>query len=148
MQRLLPVFFMLSALAAGSASATDVALFKTVSGGVFVQRGGQKLAARVGDGLQPGDKVVTGADGAAGMTFNDNSLISLGPDSSYVIDRFEFDTTTYRGRFDSSLKKGTLSVVSGKIVKQTPGAMTIHTPSAILGARGTEFVVRASGGEE
>lgn len=135
-------------LTAGSACAADVAQFKTVSGSVSVQRGGQQQAAQVGGHLQPGDKVVTGANGTAGMTFVDNSLLSLGPNSSYVIDRFEFNTTTYQGRFDSSLKKGTLSVVSGKIVKQTPGAMTIRTPSAILGARGTEFVVRASGGEE
>ena len=44
-------------------------------------------------------------------------------------------------QFDASLKKGSLSVISGRIAKQSPDAMTLRTPSAILGVRGTEFVV-------
>ncbi|TMH15282.1 MAG: FecR domain-containing protein, partial [Betaproteobacteria bacterium] len=46
--------------------------------------------------------------------------------------------------FESSLRKGTLSVVSGKIAKQSPDAMKVKTPSSILGVRGTEFLVRSS----
>ena len=46
------------------------------------------------------------------------------------------------GEFDTALKKGTLAVVSGKIVKQSPEAMRIKTPAAIMGVRGTEFVVK------
>ena len=36
---------------------------------------------------------------------------------------------------------GTLAVVSGRIAKKAPQAMTVRTPSAVLGVRGTEFVV-------
>jgi hypothetical protein len=35
-------------------------------------------------------------------------------------------------------------VISGRIAKQAPDAMTIRTPSAILGVRGTEFAVSVS----
>jgi hypothetical protein len=59
-----------------------------------------------------------------------------------VVDRYTFDTTTHAGRFDASLKKGTLAVVSGKMVKQSPEAMKVRTPAAIMGVRGTEFVVQ------
>jgi hypothetical protein len=45
------------------------------------------------------------------------------------------------GRFDPSLRSGTLAVVSGRIAKQSPSAMKLQTPSAVLGVRGTEFVV-------
>jgi hypothetical protein len=31
--------------------------------------------------------------------------------------------------------------VSGRIAKKSPQAMTVRTPSATLGVRGTEFVV-------
>ena len=62
-----------------------------------------------------------------------------------VLDNFRFDSTTHEGVFDSSLQKGTLAVKSGQIVKQTPEAMHIKTPAALLGVRGTEFVVRADG---
>ena len=124
-------------------AATDVAQFKNVGGSVFIEREGERLPAEAGSHLQQHDVIVTGADGSAGLTFADNSLLSIGHNSSLAIDRFVFDSTTHEGKFDSFLKKGTLSVVSGKIVRQTPGAMTVRTPSAILGARGTEFVVRA-----
>ncbi len=124
-------------------AATDVAQFKNVSGSVFIERKGERLPAKAGSHLQQHDVIITGADGSAGFTFADNSLLSIGHNSSLAIDRFVFDSTTHEGKFDSFLKKGTLSVVSGKIVRQTPGAMTVRTPSAILGARGTEFVVRA-----
>jgi hypothetical protein len=51
-----------------------------------------------------------------------------------------------RGRFDASLAQGTLAVVSGRLAKKSPDAMTVHTPSAILGVRGTHFVVSAGDG--
>jgi len=55
-----------------------------------------------------------------------------------------FDSTTHAGQFDTSLKRGSLAVVSGKIVKQSPEAMRVRTPSSIMGVRGTEFVVRVT----
>jgi hypothetical protein len=58
------------------------------------------------------------------------------------VDKYTFNTTTHAGEFDASLKKGTLAVVSGKIVKQSPGAMRVRTPATIMGVRGTEFVVQ------
>lgn len=124
-------------------AADNIAQFKKVTGAVFVEREGKRSSAQTGNHVQQHDVIVTGKDGAAGLTFADNSLLSVGPNSELVLDRFVFNSTTHEGKFDSSLKKGTLAVVSGKIVKQTPGAMTVRTPSAILGARGTEFVVRA-----
>jgi hypothetical protein len=39
------------------------------------------------------------------------------------------------------LQRGTLAVVSGRLAKQSSDAMTVRTPSAILGVRGTQFVV-------
>ena len=59
-----------------------------------------------------------------------------------AIDRFAFDPTTHAGAFETTLRQGTLSVVSGKIAGQTPEAMKVRTPAAVLGVRGTEFLVR------
>jgi len=128
---------------AGFASADEVGRVKVVKGAVTIERAGSSLPATVGMKLQEGDVIATGRDGSAGVTFNDDSLLSIGPDSALAIDRFAFDTTTHAGRFDTSLRRGTLSAVSGKIAKQSPDAMKVRTPSTILGVRGTEFVVRA-----
>ena len=98
----------------------------------------------MGTHLQATDTVVTGSDGSAGITFVDNSLLSVGPNSVLAIERYAFNSTTHEGAFESSLRKGTLSVVSGKIAKQSPDAMKVKTPSSILGVRGTEFLVRSN----
>jgi hypothetical protein len=126
------------------AAADEVGRVKVVKGTVGIDRAGSRLPATVGMALQEGDVVVTGRDGSAGVTFHDDSLLSVGPDTALAIDRFAFDSTTHVGRFDTSLRQGTLSAVSGKIAKQSPDAMKVRTPSTILGVRGTEFVVRAA----
>lgn len=115
---------------------------KVAKGEVYIERAGKRLPAAVGTPVQAQDVVMTGADGSVGITFHDNSLLSAGPNSELVIDKFVFDSTTHKGEFDTSLRKGTLAVVSGKIVKQSPEAMRVRTPAAIMGVRGTEFVVK------
>ena len=125
-----------------AAFATDIAQFKVAKGAVYLERGGKRLPAYVGTHLQATDTVVTGADGSAGITFIDNSLLSVGPNSVLQIERYAFNSTTHEGVFDTTLSRGTLSVVSGKIAKQSPDAMKVRTPSSILGVRGTEFLVR------
>ena len=132
------------ALAAGAAQANDVGEIKTVKGAAHVEREGKKVPVIAGMQLRQADTIVTGADGAIGITFLDNSLFSAGPNSVLVINKYSFDTTTHAGEFDASLNKGSLAVVSGKMVKQSPESMRIRTPSSIMGVRGTEFVVKVA----
>lgn len=125
-----------------AASASDVGQIKTISGTVHIERAGQRLPVQPGTAVRQSDSIVTGADGAVGVTFSDNSLLSAGPGSVLVIDRYVFNPTTHAGQFDASLKRGSLAVVSGKMVKQSPDAMRVRTPASVMGVRGTEFVVR------
>jgi hypothetical protein len=131
-----------AALFAVTAYANDIGQIKTVSGTVHVERDGQRLAAAPGMSVRQADTLVTGANGAVGVTFLDNSRLSAGPGSVLEIERYNFNSTTHAGQFDASLKKGSLAVVSGKMVKQTPGSMRVRTPSSVMGVRGTEFTVR------
>lgn len=141
MRATLAVILLVSAAPLWAADAGEI---KTARGDAYVERGAERLPARVGLAVREGDKVVTGADATVGVTFADNSLLSIGPNSALAIDRYVFDSTTHAGHFDSTLSKGTLAAVSGKIVKQSPEAMRVRTPSAIMGVRGTEFVVQVS----
>jgi hypothetical protein len=126
----------------GPVAAQEAGHIKVARAAVQIERSGQTMPAVVGAPVQAGDVVTTGADGAVGITFLDNSLLSAGPNSVLAIDRFAFDSTTHQGSFESSLRKGTLAVVSGKLAKQSPEAMKVKTPAAVLGVRGTEFLVR------
>ena len=129
-------------LAAAPAMAADAGLVKVSKGSVQIQRGGTTLAAPVGTAVHTSDVIVTGADGSAGITFTDNSLVSVGPNTVFAIDKYRFDTTTHAGEFEGNLKQGKLAAVSGKMVKQSPESMKIRAPSAVMGVRGTEFVVQ------
>ncbi len=127
---------------AGAALAADIGLVKVAQGQVQIQRGAAMVPATVGTAVHASDVIVTGADGSAGVTFTDNSLVSVGPNSVFAIDKYRFDTTTHAGQFEGNLRRGRLAAVSGKMVKQSPESMKIRTPSAIMGVRGTDFVVQ------
>lgn len=141
--------FLAAALLLGMAAAwaDDAAgMFKVVRGEVTVQRQGASLPAQVGMPVFPSDRIVTGADGSAGITFQDDALLSLGPSSRLDLDRFSFNSTTHEGVFESTLSSGKLAVVSGKIAHHQQDAMKVRTPSTILGVRGTKFLVEVGSG--
>ena len=131
-------------LAAAPVVADDIAQIKVLSGTVIIERGAQRLIGAPGTRLQQGDVLRTGIEGSVGITFTDNTLMSAGPNSVLALERYAFNSTTHEGRLDTSVRNGTLSVVSGKIAKQSPDAMRIRTPASILGVRGTEFVVKVA----
>ena len=134
----------LAAFLATSVSAAEIGQIKVSNGQVTVERKGESRPGSVGTRLESSDVVRTGAAGSVGITMADNSLLAAGPNSILSLDRFDFDPTSTQGRFDAQLQKGSLAVISGRIAKQSPEAMTVRTPSTILGVRGTEFVVAAN----
>ncbi len=132
---------------AQAATAGDVGQIKNAKGGVVVVRGGQEIAAIAGTALQHADRIVTKANGSAGITFKDDSLLSLGPDSVLDISKFSFDAKDQPDELEATLHRGTLSAVSGKIVARTAEAMRIKAPTTVLGVRGTEFFVKVTNPE-
>ena len=125
------------------AGAADIGRIKIAKGKVAIEREGKAVPAVVGARVQASDKIYTGADGSVGITMDDDSLLSAGPNSVLSLVRYAFDPTTNQGRFDAGLNKGTLIVISGRIAKNSPDAMTVRTPAVILGVRGTTFAVSA-----
>ncbi|MBU1365135.1 MAG: FecR domain-containing protein [Gammaproteobacteria bacterium] len=137
----------LLALSSGpSALAAEAAgMVKVAKGQVSIERNGKKLPAAVGSLVEVADRVRTGADASVGVTLRDNTLLSAGPNSLIVIEKFAFDNTTQDGNMSIRVRQGTLSVASGKIAKRTPESVDFHTPTSVLGVRGTEFVIEVEG---
>jgi hypothetical protein len=130
-------------LAASVSVAADAGRIKTLRGTAWIERAGARVPASVGTPLRQDDVLVTGADGAVGIAFADDSRLSIGPETVLAIERFAFNPTTHEGAHETSLRRGTLAAVSGKLARQSPEAMKVRTPAAVLGVRGTEFAVRA-----
>lgn len=128
----------LPALAA-NAEDTQIGTVKSVEGKVVIERADNKLAAEMGAALFQSDVVRTGASGLVGMTFTDDSRISLGPESELSLETYKFSEG--KGTFDSRLNRGLMTAASGRIAK-TPMAMRVLVPTGVLGVRGTEFAIR------
>lgn len=121
----------------------EAGVVKISKGEVMVERDAQKLVVVVGTRIFSSDRVTTGADGAVGITLQDNTLLSAGPNSTVDLNKFAFDSTTHAGAIDATVKRGTLSVISGKIAKATPEAVRFSAPGMTLGVRGTSFLIDA-----
>jgi hypothetical protein len=119
----------------------EIGRIKTVVGQVSVLRGKVATPATPGLKLEVSDVLSTGANGRVGVTFIDNSRFSVGPNTRLALTEFEFDDTTHKGRSLTTLDRGTLGVVSGQIAKENKDAMRVRTPTSLLAARGTRFVV-------
>jgi hypothetical protein len=136
------ILFALLFASTATAQSPQIAQVETVSGQVYVQRGGARVTVKVGDPLFEKDTIDTGTDGAIGITFVDNSVMSTGPNSEVALEDYKFDSNNFSGSMLTDLRKGTLSMVSGDIARSSPEAMRVKTPAAILGVRGTHFVVQ------
>jgi len=121
---------------------------KSSKGQVNIERAGEKFAATPGSPVFVSDKVRSGGDGSFGVTLKDNTLLSAGPNSLIMISKFAYDTTTNAGTMSIGVRKGTLAVATGKIAKATPESIDFHTPTSVLGVRGTEFVVEVGDGSD
>ena len=126
------------------ASAT-IATVQKVSGVAAIVRQGQAMSATVGLEIWENDTLRTGPDGSIGVKFSDDTLLSLGPDSTLFIDKFLF--APREGKYSIVLRmiKGTAAYLSGLISKLSPDSAHFETPTASIGIRGTKFVVRVEG---
>ncbi len=129
------------------ASSPAAGMVKNAKGSVTLERGGKVQPLAPGAVVMGSDRIVTGADGSAGITLRDDTLLSVGPNSRVSLDKFVFDEVTHEGEMSASVKRGTMAVISGKLAKKSPTAVKFVTPSAILGVRGTEFVIDVGDGE-
>ena len=132
-------------LLAGPAIGHDdhVAIFKNVSGSVTVVRLDADLKAVSGMELLKSDKVVSGAGASSGIVFKDGTLLTIGSSSEVVIRDYAFEPKESKYAFSVYLAKGKAIYSSGKIGKLSPDSVSVETPKATIGVRGTRFIVEA-----
>jgi len=104
---------------------------------------GTTVTLTKGDDVFQGDTLVTAKGAAIGITFVDDTTFSLGEEGRMVIDEMVYDAQTQEGAFSANLVQGVFSFVSGEIAKTSPDGMTVSTPVATIGIRGTKVAGRA-----
>jgi hypothetical protein len=103
---------------------------KTVTG--MIEDEVRQLAYK--DDIYHNEIIETLEESATEITFLDETLISLGPNSKITLDRFIYDPNPDASTFVTTITQGALRFVSGKLPSK---AYTIHTPTATIGIRGT-----------
>ncbi len=130
-------------LAAALAQDNHVALFKSATGNIQVLRDGSTIPATGGTRLAKSDTVTTGPGAAAGIVFEDGTLLTVGASTTIQIRDFVFEPEDSRYAFSVYLSKGRAIYSSGKIGKLSPESVRVETPRAVVGVRGTRFLVTA-----
>jgi len=115
---------------------------KTVSGAAMIVRDHGTVPAKAGDPIYATDTLRTSADGSLGVTMQDDTRLSLGPNSEVKVDRYVY--APGEGGLGMVLKfvRGVAVYVSGRMAKIAPDSVRLEAPSAIVGVRGTTVAIR------
>ena len=84
------------------------------------------------------ERVTTYVDGGLHIEFLDKSVIKLGSGASVVLDEYVYDGQPGSGRMVATVGRGVARFVSGNMNQQ---AVSVRTPMATMGIRGTDFSV-------
>jgi hypothetical protein len=144
--RIKVVLFLLGSLSFPAQAADPIAgSVKTAIGSAVLVRGAETVPVREGMHLLMNDRLRTAADGRVGVIFQDGTRISLGPDTEVTIDRFVYAPADGKFGLLLRLARGVFTYVSGKIAQFSPESVSVQTPAAIVGLRGTHFAVSTEG---
>jgi hypothetical protein len=86
-----------------------------------------------GSGVHANETVKTGSAGQAGLHFNDQSNLNVGPSSSVRIDKFVYDPNKDSGSTVIEVARGAFRFSTGA---QDKGETKIKTPYGNIGMRG------------
>ena len=95
---------------------------------------------KLGLKIEKNDIILTKDNTKVQIIFKDRTIITIGKNSKFNIDDYLFDSSKdSKAKF--SLSKGIIKTLTGKIGKVAPRRFRIKTKNALIGIRGTIFVV-------
>ena len=140
--RLLVLLLLVGSISPLAAQSGSIGQVKNVSGTALVERGGESLPVTPGFVLLESDLLRTGGDGRIGVTLRDETRLSLGPRTELQLSRFTYAPGEERFALTLRLVQGTLSYISGRIARLSPGSVRLETPTSVVAVRGTHLALR------
>ena len=142
MKKVLSIFFGFLLIALSAQAEEKLTVKKQLIGVLGVASGtisnGLK-ELKTGDKIYLGETILSGANSGAQLLLLDQSTFTIGSDSEVVMDTFIYDPKNNDGKIVSTVKKGSLKIISGLISKKNPDNLKVEVPEGTLGSRGTEF---------
>ena len=115
---------------------SEIGIVGFVIGDAFNQDG-KKL--NVGDPIYFGDTITTNEGGKSQILFVDQTVMTVGSNTELTIDEFVYDAENTDGKLLSTIKSGSVKILTGKISEKNPENLVVETPAGTIGTRGTEF---------
>lgn len=117
---------------------------KTLTGTAVSERQGRTVELAVGMPIEAEDRILTRAESSLGLILQDDTTLSLGPESELLVREFVF--APKQSRFSMVLKmlKGSFLYMSGVIGKLAPETIKLETPDSTIAVRGTRLLIEVS----
>jgi len=116
-------------------------LVQFTAGDVQLRRGETLSRLSKGSELDGGDVVLTGTEGRAQIRFSDGGLVALYPDSQFTVTRYADGAGAGEDHFVVNLLRGGMRALTGLIGKRNPANYKVVTPTAVVGIRGSAFLL-------
>ena len=111
-----------------------------LEGEAFVKRGEETLRLNISDSISNNDFIETKTNSKVKITFIDNTIITIGKESSLKIEDYFFDSNNKNSaKTELSVSKGAFHAITGQIGKVNPEKFKLKTKNATIGIRGTEI---------
>jgi hypothetical protein len=118
----------------------STALLVASRGEVFAENEAVRRTLARGDAVEEEERIITGEKSFAVLQFVDGAKVTIRPNSVLDIKQY-----VYNGGDENaatlSLVSGGLRIITGAMAKTEPDSFKVETPVALMGVRGTEFVV-------
>jgi hypothetical protein len=113
----------------------------SLEGRGFIQKENSSFKKlKLSDSLENGDLIKTSNSARIKISFIDNSIISIAPNSQIKIEKYVFDKTNKERASVLNLLGGRVKLLVAKLSSKKRD-FTIKTGTATVGVRGTEFIV-------
>jgi len=109
-----------------------------ITGPTQITRGEEKIKGALKVGVESNDRVET-LDSKTGITFVDDTHVTISEHSKLILDEFVFDPKSSSGKIGLKAPLGTVRYLSGKIARNNHNNVNVTTPTASIAVRGTDF---------
>jgi len=132
--------FWLLILFVGTISASEIGGISELKGNGEITRqdSSETLTAELDSDIYSFDDVRTG-NGRMAIQFIDDSVLKLTEHSKVIIDKFIFDPDPSKSEMAFNMASGTARFITGKLGMIDKENISIKTPTATIGIRGTDF---------
>lgn len=115
----------------------NIGTISYLEGEVNIQRESISIKANLGEEIKEKDIISTTTNSITKITFEDNSIVTVGKNSTLDIEEYLFDVKD--SKISLNVSKGAFHTITGEIGKLNPSKFKLKTKNATIGIRGTEF---------